>query len=864
MCVPKTLCLEPSCPAGFFESAPCTDPLGPKICTACSTACKSGEFIKQQCTRTSDIVCEACTLAACDVLNTSSGVVGDCSSGRDTQDAVQCVRSLSTVGQACGKDEWLVKRLTPAFSLANASGYDTGVALDMLHPFRGDVFGEKVAVLASVEASSNGKGRQAVIRVVDDNKVLYPRAAFFDRLDVSGSQRNGSSAYPTAFLAEWDAIDVMFSYDARSIYVVFNCTYDFIGKCNLVGSSDKNEIRSSDCSSLSTMASSPPVYNQNPWTTYKGCVRIFGRMLACLYDVSSLASPARFVFFDEVTGAVISALLGGDDEPAGLRPRSPPAWNAKNSTLYYLASSSSTSSSSLLGVRYITITQSSSSSLVKAGSGVLSVTGGVFGDSTLMHSLAYFVPGNALVAADGWRVVSFAFLSSSSSSVAAGVVELEDMPAKGSFKDMLILNGAKILLLSHGARMWMTYTHCAPCPANSFSPAGSLTTAGINVCKCNADYFGILARPVVDSCTRCINYGGDLLLNDCPRGQYKTNVRCAVDSRVDSTCAVCRSSCSAGVPGLSAGQFISRECDGKGTLPQVQCADCVAQFCASNDQYMDPMVVCSGLDTYDTRPTQACKPCRTQCPITSYVAGRCLGNESTPDRDTAYCVPCSACRMGEYMKAPCSGRSFGVEDKRCATCNVSTTGNNTCPLGNFVLNECLSGRDVFDGTQCSACNRNCKAANFSVGEAGQYILRSCNASSGVKNNVCGNCDGACSRGQYILSFCTGLTTQNRQCSDCKTTCPLRYFYFLVSIGCCCFSSHACIRCDFSCISFSWLYGVMMAESFSAVRGRSSDSISSFFKSSQGPWHIIGVAIQLPSHQASGMSSTQRAFVSLQR
>lgn len=48
VCSPKTLCLEAQCPAGFWESTTCTDPTGPKFCTACST-CKAGEYVAQQC-----------------------------------------------------------------------------------------------------------------------------------------------------------------------------------------------------------------------------------------------------------------------------------------------------------------------------------------------------------------------------------------------------------------------------------------------------------------------------------------------------------------------------------------------------------------------------------------------------------------------------------------------------------------------------------------------------------------------------------------------------------------------------------------------------------------------------------------------
>ena len=46
VCVPKTLCVDASCPAGYYESAQCTDPLGPKICSPCSVSCRAGEYIK--------------------------------------------------------------------------------------------------------------------------------------------------------------------------------------------------------------------------------------------------------------------------------------------------------------------------------------------------------------------------------------------------------------------------------------------------------------------------------------------------------------------------------------------------------------------------------------------------------------------------------------------------------------------------------------------------------------------------------------------------------------------------------------------------------------------------------------------------
>ena len=215
-------------------------------------------------------------------------------------------------------------------------------------------------------------------------------------------------------------------------------------------------------------------------------------------------------FTDQLpTGAVLSAM-------------SPPAWNGMNSTVYYVSMDVSAYE---MGVRYVALMRKESGYLVKMqGSLVLN-----------FHSLAYLPERNYFVAADRWRIVSLF-----PGSLSMATLEFEDMPSKGSFKDMVVRgSGRQLLLLSHAARSWLLYTHCAPCPANSQTPAGS-TMTGINVCKCNQDYYGKLLKPVLDACTRCRNYGTNLLLNSCPRGSYKTNARCPVDSDRDTTCAVCR------------------------------------------------------------------------------------------------------------------------------------------------------------------------------------------------------------------------------------------------------------------------------------------------------------------------------------
>lgn len=200
-----------------------------------------------------------------------------------------------------------------------------------------------------------------------------------------------------------------------------------------------------------------------------------------------------------------------------------------------------------------------------------------------------------------------------------------------------------------------------------------------------------------------------------------------------------------------------------------------------DDEYMDAAIVCTGLDTYDTRPSQACRPCRTECSPGSYVADRCVRN-NTPSRDTARCVSCRACGRGQYVATPCSGLSFR-DDRVCVGCAYGSNGTSAgsqCGLGTYLVNECMMGTDQQDLSNCSSCNSTCAAANFSEGYSGQFIWKSCNPGEGRLENACANCDGRCSAfdpsrpnerpGQYIAGFCTGLTSANRQCVNCRTSC----------------------------------------------------------------------------------------------
>lgn len=130
-----------------------------------------------------------------------------------------------------------------------------------------------------------------------------------------------------------------------------------------------------------------------------------------------------------------------------------------------------------------------------------------------------------------------------------------------------------------------------------------------------------------------------------------------------------------------------------------------------DDQYMDASIVCTGMDTFDTRPSQACKPCRTSCVLGQYVAGRCLrGNVSSPSLDTAYCVTCPACSKGEYLSNLCTGSAY-ADDKACLPCAFGSNGTKalaSCPAGSFLVDECSSGSQLVDTSRCSTCKSNCQ------------------------------------------------------------------------------------------------------------------------------------------------------------
>lgn len=737
-CKPTLLCKDPSCPPGFYESAPCKDPEGPKYCTACKT-CSKGQYQSKLCNNTQDRECANCTSECPNTLE-HIGMVGECSTGLDTVDAVACVpanhpetgRPATPIeaGGVCGENEWYSGTRTPLFA-GTAAAMDSisvqeAAASDFL-PFRSDFSQGTMDAIAYLGVQGTTiDTRQIVVSVfmrgVQSNNssshvllaTFRPRQNYFDRLDNNGEAKGYYEEYPTAGFNLWNAVDVMLSHDDTSVYVFFSYTYDFIGKCKLnrvlqaLQAKRMNAslpsvalpyaVPAAECTYLS-----PITYDKsqdpNPTGsgfTFRGCTRMFPTLyIACLYDLNGAKSLLYAVSETDGSKIVIDsydfALRQSRDEIG--RPRSPPAWDPVTSRVYYLAEMSSFDgdSNTGIGLRFVAVNVSTT----RGGSGWTvgalphteqSAAGvlwrGIQSENYDYHSMVAMKAKNSEGVEDAvlvamcmpptcpsnkalvtfkvsWRTSTMYSASSfaeSSTTWDVGVRwhwKINNAMGTGSFV------GQQMYTLSRRDKLWGVWTHCASCPANSFSAPGSSAEGGggVHACKCSDNYYGVLARPVVDMCKQCrilfepdgVTVSNSSISTPCDWGQYKTNMACLTgndDRTVDTTCAVCQKSCRPGDPNLRfAGEYISAPCDGTTFSPRIGCSVCTTT-CTYDDQYMSPDIVCNGTDLYDPRPERACFPCTTRCKRGMYVANKCL-RENKPAYDTATCKPCSPCANGQ-------------------------------------------------------------------------------------------------------------------------------------------------------------------------------------------------------------------------
>ena len=530
--------------------------------------------------------------------------MGECSLGTDTSNAVSCVSPTSqttavvSFGKTCGTNEWYVGTRTPVFGNTIAVT-DTGGS-DDTYPFRSDFSWQtmnKIAYLSVVGTTISTRqmkvsvfARESTAPESEHTLVGFmdPRANYFDRLDYYGSAKN-TSIYPVASIVnDWNAVDVMLSYDDSSIYIFFSYTFDFIGKCRIPSGFTQQPIPAASCSYLSTKQFVPTATDagiSGTSFTYKGCTRMIPmHYLACLYDLQGAGSILYGV--DELRDGGEKLILDSYDEAfittgqAVGRPKSPPAWDPATKRIYYMIDLNSGQN---MGIRYVGVNATFSSATGAWTVYKGSVSGGILwrgvgSDSSNYHSLVFMRSGVhvSLTAACSppncppqLSTVSFTGTFSLStdrtvmpfpnSSLARSMRVRWGLAAGADYSIGESYYGQQLYVLSKEDRLWGMWTQCAQCPINSFSPSGSsLSTPGINSCKCSSNFYGLLRRPVVDACSRCrIQFDMPDLkvvsessaLTSCDPGQYKTNAPCnsvSPDRSIDTTCAQCFQSCRPG------------------------------------------------------------------------------------------------------------------------------------------------------------------------------------------------------------------------------------------------------------------------------------------------------------------------------
>jgi hypothetical protein len=145
--------------------------------------------------------------------------------------------------------------------------------------------------------------------------------------------------------------------------------------------------------------------------------------------------------------------------------------------------------------------------------------------------------------------------------------------------------------------------------------------------------------------------------------------------------------------------------------------------------------------------------------------GFCDGKSST---DTTRCAPCNftSCKPLHILVNQCTGRS-SVDTASCVPCTDSSEQG--CSSNQFMGRMC-SASSLYNGA-CQNCDVACisAAAKNSASPTGQYKLIPCTGLTS-SNLVCANCRQNCAIGEYIANLCDGMGTKDSAMCE-KCTCP---------------------------------------------------------------------------------------------
>ena len=330
---------------------------------------------------------------------------------------------------------------------------DSGEPSNALHLFKSDLSADGLLAAYLISVGSQLQPAVKVVSVssrpVLQGTTIFPKTMYFSKIDSTGSERglsNVSSVYPEARSSSWNVVDVMLSSDKASVYIFFSYVYDFIGKCSFSGV----------CNYLSTVQ-----FNSTATVStfiLRGCTRTDPGFLACSYEAAY--SYAVVMTVREADGLKREVLGSG---LAGLgRPLSPPAYDPSAKLLYMMCEIS--------GSQVILRMDPSTRNLAVA---VTTLPGRMLTDP--LHSLVFLntnatVASKQLVGANQTSILTFTGTTFGT----MGAREID--AAQRSLKDLAVLNNKQLYVLLHSLKSWSMYTHCAPCPANSWSVSGATRT----------------------------------------------------------------------------------------------------------------------------------------------------------------------------------------------------------------------------------------------------------------------------------------------------------------------------------------------------------------------------------------------------
>ena len=329
---------------------------------------------------------------------------------------------------------------------------------------------------------------------------------------------------------------------------------------------------------------------------------------------------------------------------------------------------------------------------------------------------------------------------------------------------------------------------CVNCSATTYKP-GSDGLQSCFPCATSCPSNATFSSFISTNCTRTSDAVCSQCLDQCDSGKYLQT--CSTFK--NGSCPACntgfwkfgldgRTSCSQCSPGCPPFQYISEPC----TLTSERvCGNCLTSCGPS--LYLSPCTLftngtcqsCSATSYKGTTDNStSCLACSTTCPPAQYFFVNCT---RTADRVCAGCL--SSCGPGQFLQ-----NCTKFQDGSCVDCNSTSYKNGTdsrnscyscsglCPAGvQFQSVNCTRTSDRV----CTSCFNQCGPGQAlstctSYTDGFCYNCSSTSYKNGTDSSTtCKSCSLTCGTRQFISINCT--RTSDRVCSNCST-CPADQYF----------------------------------------------------------------------------------------